>query len=208
MPDPNLVGGLLLRPGTVQHGDGPGRDRSPISRLKRWRSGPATCRSKCSRRPPARSTNSRRAGGFARAAPAILLAGAGPREGSFRVVPEIRDLVKFRHIDLRNPNWPVPADFPDHILPERLDLFCRGRATDTLEPPGAAPAPGGWLAMGNGEILPEVPPHSANIHRRSFRRRDEQSWLAANGPRQHQPRMNQSLSRFWSSMIVRWCASG
>ena len=72
----------------------------------------------------------------------FFLLGRGPREGSFRVVPEIRDLVKFRHIDLRNPTWPVPVRLSHHLLPQRLDLFRRGRAVDTLEPPGAALAPG------------------------------------------------------------------
>src|SRR5271166_3864981 len=44
----------------------------------------------------------------------FFLLGRGPREGSFRVVPEIRDLVKFRHIDLRNSIWALPNDF--HII--------------------------------------------------------------------------------------------
>src|SRR5271165_6375961 len=47
----------------------------------------------------------------------FFLLGRGPREGSFRVVPEIRDLVKFRHVDLRNPSWPVPTELPM--------IFCR-----------------------------------------------------------------------------------
>ena len=102
-----------------------------------------TCRSRCSRCAASAIYTTRDVQGVS---PARLrrffLLGRGPREGSFRVVPEIRDLVKFRHIDLRNPSWPVPADFPDHLLPERFDLFCRGRAIDTFEPPGAAPAPG------------------------------------------------------------------
>ncbi len=97
----------------------------------------------------------------------FFLLGRGPREGSFRIVPEIRDLVKFRHIDLRTGHWPVPADF--HIV------FCRnvsiyfseddrqvllGRLAQHIRP-------GGWLVMGNGEILPAVPPrfrkHSPSI---------------------------------------------
>lgn len=97
----------------------------------------------------------------------FFLLGRGPREGSFRVVPEIRDLVKFRHIDLRTGHWPVPADF--HMV------FCRnvsiyfseedrqillGRLAQHIRP-------GGWLVMGNGEILPAVPPrfrkHSPSI---------------------------------------------
>src|SRR6202041_3320490 len=44
----------------------------------------------------------------------FFLLGKGPRDGSFRVVPEVRDLVKFRHVDLRNTTWPVPTDF--HVI--------------------------------------------------------------------------------------------
>ncbi len=72
----------------------------------------------------------------------FFLLGRGPREGSFRVVPEIRDLVKFRHLDLRNPAWAVPNDFHDHLLPQRLDLLRRGRAAVSAQPPGAALAAG------------------------------------------------------------------
>ena len=50
----------------------------------------------------------------------------------------------------------MPTDFHDDLLSERVDLLRRRRADGTPESPGAAPAPGGWLAMGNGEILPGV----------------------------------------------------
>jgi len=87
----------------------------------------------------------------------FFLRGRGPRDGSFRVVPEVRDLVKFRHLDLRNPAWPLPNDF--HVIlcrnvsiyfaeDERMQLL--NRLTSNLRL-------GGWLAMGNGEILPGVP---------------------------------------------------
>jgi chemotaxis protein methyltransferase CheR len=87
----------------------------------------------------------------------FFLRGHGPRAGSYRVVPEIRDLVKFRHLDLRNPTWPLPTDL--HVIfcrnvsiyfaeDERMDLF--NRLAQFLRP-------GGWLAIGNGEILPSVP---------------------------------------------------
>lgn len=87
----------------------------------------------------------------------FFLRGRGPRDGSFRVVPEVRDTVKFRHLDLRNANWPLPNDF--HVIfcrnvsiyfaeEERMNLLNR-LATYLRE--------GGWLAMGNGEILPGVP---------------------------------------------------
>jgi chemotaxis protein methyltransferase CheR len=97
----------------------------------------------------------------------FFLLGRGPREGSFRIVPEIRDLVKFRHIDLRTAPWSVPADF--HMV------FCRNVSiyfSDEdrqvlLHRLGQHIRPGGWLVMGNGEILPSVPPmfrkHSPSI---------------------------------------------
>jgi chemotaxis protein methyltransferase CheR len=100
----------------------------------------------------------------------FFLLGRGPREGSYRVVPEIRDLVKFRHIDLRSGNWPVPNDF--HVIlcrnvsiyfPEDERLTLVNRLAQHLRP-------GGWLAMGNGEILPTVPAglrkHSPSIYRK------------------------------------------
>ena len=87
----------------------------------------------------------------------FFLLGKGPREGSFRIVPEVRDLVKFRHLDLRNTIWPVPADF--HVI------FCRNvsiyfsdeERLALLDRLALHLRPGGWLVMGNGEILPYVP---------------------------------------------------
>lgn len=87
----------------------------------------------------------------------FFLRGHGPRAGSYRVVPEIRDLIKYRHLDLRNPSWPLPNDF--HMIfcrnvsiyfaeDERMELF--NRLSQHLRP-------GGWLLIGNGEILPYVP---------------------------------------------------
>jgi chemotaxis protein methyltransferase CheR len=87
----------------------------------------------------------------------FFLLGRGPRDGSFRVVPEIRDLVKFRHLDLRNSVWALPNDY--HVI------FCRNVsiyfADDErlvlLDRLAQHLRPGGWLVMGNGEILPSVP---------------------------------------------------
>jgi len=87
----------------------------------------------------------------------FFLLGRGPREGSFRIVPEIRDLVKFRHLDLRSTLWPVPADF--HVI------FCRNvsiyfsdeERLALLDRLSLHLRPDGWLVMGNGEILPYVP---------------------------------------------------
>ena len=87
----------------------------------------------------------------------FFLLGRGPREGSFRIVPEIRDLVKFRHLDLRNSIWALPNDF--HII------FCRNvsiyfadeERMILLDRLSHHLRPGGWLVMGNGEILSSVP---------------------------------------------------
>ena len=88
----------------------------------------------------------------------FFLLGRGPREGSFRVVPEIRDLVKFRHLDLRNPTWAVPNDFPIVFCRNVSIYFAEEERMTLLHRLAQHLRPGGWLAMGNGEILPEVPP--------------------------------------------------
>ena len=100
----------------------------------------------------------------------FFLRGHGPRSGSYRVVPEIRDMVKFRHLDLRNPSWALPGDF--HII------FCRNvsiyfaeeERMELLNRLAQHLRPGGWLAMGNGEILQAIPSmfrkHSPSIYRK------------------------------------------
>jgi chemotaxis protein methyltransferase CheR len=88
----------------------------------------------------------------------FFLLGRGPRAGSFRVVPEIRDLVKFRHIDLRNPSWAVPNDFPIIFCRNVSIYFAEDERMTLLQRLAQHLRPGGWLAMGNGEILPDVPP--------------------------------------------------
>jgi chemotaxis protein methyltransferase CheR len=88
----------------------------------------------------------------------FFLLGRGPRAGSFRVVPEIRDIVKFRHLDLRNPVWTVPNDFPIIFCRNVSIYFAEDERMALLSRLSQHLRPGGWLAMGNGEILPEVPP--------------------------------------------------
>ncbi len=88
----------------------------------------------------------------------FFLLGRGPREGSFRVVPEIRDMIRFRHIDLRNPTWPIPSDFPIIFCRNVSIYFAEDERLTLLHRLAQHLRPGGWLAMGNGEILPEVPP--------------------------------------------------
>jgi chemotaxis protein methyltransferase CheR len=87
----------------------------------------------------------------------FFLLGKGPRQGSFRVVPEVRDLVKFRHLDLRNPVWPVSNDFPIIFCRNVSIYFAEDERLPLLNRLAQHLRPGGWLAMGNGEILSEVP---------------------------------------------------
>jgi len=87
----------------------------------------------------------------------FFLVGRGPRAGSFRVVPEIRDLVKFRHIDLRNPTWPVPNDLPMIFCRNVSIYFAEDERLILMNRLAQHLRPGGWLVMGNGEILTEVP---------------------------------------------------
>ncbi len=88
----------------------------------------------------------------------FFLLGRGPREGSFRIVPEIRDMVKFRHIDLRTPNWPVPTDLPMIFCRNVSIYFAEEERLGLIERLAQHLRPGGWLAMGNGEILPGTVP--------------------------------------------------
>lgn len=88
----------------------------------------------------------------------FFLLGRGPRAGSFRIVPEIRDLVKFRHLDLRNPVWAVPNDFPMIFCRNVSIYFAEDERLTLMNRLAQHLRPGGWLAMGNGEILPGVPP--------------------------------------------------
>jgi chemotaxis protein methyltransferase CheR len=100
----------------------------------------------------------------------FFMLGRGPREGSFKVVPEVRDLVKYRHIDLRQPTWALPGDF--HVI------FCRNvsiyfsddERLVLLDRLSSHLRPGGWLIMGNGEILPSIPAslrkHSPSLFQR------------------------------------------
>ncbi len=100
----------------------------------------------------------------------FFLLGRGPREGSYRVVPEIRDLVKFRHLDLRSGNWPMPTDFHVIFCRNVSIYFAEDERMTLLNRLAQHLRSGGWLAMGNGEILPGVPgslrKHSPSIYRK------------------------------------------
>jgi chemotaxis protein methyltransferase CheR len=100
----------------------------------------------------------------------FFLLGKGPREGSFRIVPEVRDLVKFRHLDLRNTPWAVPGDFHIIFCRNVSIYFAEDERMVLLEHLSQHLRPGGWLIMGNGEILPAVPSslrkHSPSLYQR------------------------------------------
>jgi chemotaxis protein methyltransferase CheR len=87
----------------------------------------------------------------------FFLRGKGQRDGTFRIVPELRDLMKFRHLDLRNPAWPLPNDFHVILCRNVSIYFAEEERMDLLNRLASYLRVGGWLAMGNGEILPGVP---------------------------------------------------
>jgi chemotaxis protein methyltransferase CheR len=101
----------------------------------------------------------------------FFLRGHGPKAGSYRIVPEVRDLIKFRHLDLRNPVWPFSPDFHVILCRNVSIYFAEEERLQLLNRLAQFLRPGGWLVMGNGEILPGVPAslrkHSPSIYRRA-----------------------------------------
>lgn len=87
----------------------------------------------------------------------FFLKGRGPKDGSYRIVPELREYMKFRHLDLRNPNWPLPNDFHAILCRNVSIYFAEDERLNLLNRLTQHLRPGGWLAMGLGEILPGVP---------------------------------------------------
>ena len=87
----------------------------------------------------------------------FFLRGTGPRDGSYRIVPEIRDLCKFKRLDLRDPVWPLPTDFHAIFCRNVSIYFAEDERMQLLNHLAQYLRVGGWLAMGNGEILPGVP---------------------------------------------------
>jgi chemotaxis protein methyltransferase CheR len=99
-----------------------------------------------------------------------FLRGRGPKLGTFRVVPELRQLVRFVHLDLKRPVWNLPAQF-DAILCRNVAIyFDEAERLQLLERLTNQLRPGGWLVIGQGEILSGTP---ANLLRQApsiFRR--------------------------------------
>jgi chemotaxis protein methyltransferase CheR len=87
----------------------------------------------------------------------FFLRGKNEKVGSYRVAPEIRDLVKYRHLNLRDPVWPLPNDFHVILCRNVSIYFAEDERVDLLNRLATFLRPGGWLAIGNGEILPGVP---------------------------------------------------
>jgi chemotaxis protein methyltransferase CheR len=100
----------------------------------------------------------------------FFLRGRGPKDGSYRVVPEVRDLVKFRHFDLHSLAWPIPNDLHMIFCRNVSIYFPEDERMDLMSHLAQHLRPGGWLAMGNGEILPGVPislrKHFPSIYRK------------------------------------------
>jgi chemotaxis protein methyltransferase CheR len=100
----------------------------------------------------------------------FFLRGHGPRAGSYRIVPEIRDLIKFRHLDLRTQVWPLPSDYHLIFCRNVSIYFAEDERMELLDRLAQHLRPGGLLAIGNGEILPGVPAtlrkHSPSIYRK------------------------------------------
>ena len=100
----------------------------------------------------------------------FFLRGRGTRQGSYRIVPEIRRLVTFQHLDLRRPAWPLPEEF-DAILCRNVAIyFGEAERVVLLDRLAERLRPGGWLVVGNCEILPERPGRLQKIAASIFRR--------------------------------------
>ena len=119
----------------------------------------------------------------------FFLLGRGPREGSFRIVPEIRDLVKFRHLDLRNTIWRYPTTFTSSSAatsrstsPRKSDWFRSTVCRNTF-----VPAAGWSWAMARS--CPRCRRRFASIRHRSIRERLDRPWPCAivNLPRARLP---------------------
>jgi chemotaxis protein methyltransferase CheR len=87
----------------------------------------------------------------------FFLRGKNEKAGSYRVVPEIRNVVKYRHLNLRDSAWPLPSDFHVILCRNVSIYFAEEERMDLLNRLASSLRPGGWLAIGNGEILPGVP---------------------------------------------------
>jgi chemotaxis protein methyltransferase CheR len=100
----------------------------------------------------------------------FFLRGRGTRQGSYRIAPEIRRLVTFQHLDLRKPNWPLPQVFEAILCRNVAIYFGEAERLVLLDRLAALLRPGGWLVVGNCEILPERPGLLQKVSASIFRR--------------------------------------
>jgi len=100
----------------------------------------------------------------------FFLRGRGTRQGSYRIVPEIRRLVTFQHLDLRKPGWPLPEEFEAILCRNVAIYFTAEERVVLLDRLAERLRPGGWLVVGNCEILPERPGRLQKIAASIFRR--------------------------------------
>ncbi len=87
----------------------------------------------------------------------FFLRGRGTRQGAYRIAPEIRRLVTFQHLDLRKPVWPLPEDFEAILCRNVAIYFGEAERLVLLDRLAGRLRAGGWLVVGNCEILPERP---------------------------------------------------
>lgn len=99
-----------------------------------------------------------------------FMRGTGPKDGTFRIVPEVRELVKFRHLDLRAPQWPLPGDFHAVLCRNVSIYFADDERVVLLERLAGTLRTGGWLIMGNGEIIPTIPASIKKVMPSIFRK--------------------------------------
>jgi chemotaxis protein methyltransferase CheR len=100
----------------------------------------------------------------------FFLRGRGPRQGAYRIVPEVRRLWTFLHFDLHEADWPVPDDL-DAILCRNVAIyFAEADRRPLLDRLAGRLRDGGWLAVGNCEILPDCPPVLRKVGPSMFRK--------------------------------------
>ena len=82
-----------------------------------------------------------------------FLRGRGPSEGLVRVRPEVRRLVTFRRINLRDESWPIRTAFDAIFCRNVLIYFDRALQHEVVERLVGFLALGGDLFLGHSESL-------------------------------------------------------
>lgn len=100
----------------------------------------------------------------------FFLRGRESRHGFCRVSPEVRQLVAFRHFDLRSAAWPVPSGLDAILCRNVLIYFSEAERLATLDRLAARLRDGGLLLVGNCEILAERPGILAKVAPSLFRK--------------------------------------